>query len=372
MANKFTRYLSQFGAGVLQGLTNPKGIVGNWQHATRLFVDDTFRLAPRTKFLFYVRFELDKTALRAPAFTDRHTDEVGLLVKATDLPKYNFDTITKNQYNRKKIVYKQINYEPVTIQLHDDSAGIVNALWAIYYGYYIADRNLPDTAYGANHLRPKDANVLHDFRYGMDNGITTPLFKSISIYTMSRSRFLGYTLVNPRIKSWNHGQVDYSAGDTLSSQMTLEYEAVKYSAGIVTFGQPKGFATLHYDSVPSPLSVAGGGTSTILGPGGVLDGLESIFGDVVNGSTFDSPAGFLSTVVKGINTYKNFEGLSRDGIAAEVGNILINPANIQRGISTVGGIAGTVFPRNSNPGDTTTAGQRNVTGLATGFGGGIF
>ena len=369
MANKFTRFLTGLGTG----LTNPKGLVGNWQHATRLFVDDTFRLAPRTKFLFYVRFELDKSAMRAPAFTDRHADEVGLLVKATDLPKYTFDSVVKNQYNRKKIIYKQINYDPVTIQLHDDSAGIVNALWAIYYGYYIADRNLPDSAFKHDlALRGRDATKFHDFRYGLDNTITTPLFKSISIYTMSRSRFLGYTLINPKIKAWNHGSVDYSAGDTLSSAMTVEYEAVKYSAGNVTYGQPKGFATLHYDNVPSPLSVAGGGTSTLLGPGGVLDGLESIFGDLANGSTFDSPGGFLNTVIKGINTYKNFQGLSKDGIANEIGNVLSNPATIQRGISTVGGVVGAVFPKNTSTTETTTASQKSVTGLGTGYFGGTF
>ena len=104
MANKFTRFLT----GVGQGLTNPKGVWGNWQHATRLFIDDTMRLAPRTKFLFYVRFELDKTAIKAPQFTNRHADEIGFLVKATDLPKYNIESVTKNQYNRKKIIYKNL------------------------------------------------------------------------------------------------------------------------------------------------------------------------------------------------------------------------------------------------------------------------
>jgi hypothetical protein len=60
MANKFTRFLT----GVGEGLLTPKGQLANWQHATRLFIDDTMRLAPRTKFMFYVRFEIDKTLLK--------------------------------------------------------------------------------------------------------------------------------------------------------------------------------------------------------------------------------------------------------------------------------------------------------------------
>ena len=356
MANKYTRYLSDVGKGIFNGLTNPKGIVGNWQHATRLFIDDTYRLAPRTNYMFYVRFEIDKTAHRAPAFTARHGDEVGLLVKGTDLPKFNFDSVIKNQYNRKKIVYKNFNYEPVNITMHDDNAGIVNALWAIYYGYYIADRHNPQSAYSATHLRAVDTTA-DKFRYGMDNDITTPLFKSISIYTMSRRRFLGYTLVNPRIKSWNHGTVAYSEGGTLESTMTVEYEAVKYTTGKVARNSPKGFATLHYDNTPSPLSVAGGGVANLFGDGGVLDGIEEVFGDVENGSAFDSVGGFLGTAIKAVNTYKNIKGLSKEGLKAEALSVLTNPGNIA---SATSGIVGAIFPKTNGGEASTSASQKSM------------
>lgn len=357
MANKFTRFLT----GVGTGLTNPKGLVSNWQHATRLFIDDTYRLSPRTKFNYYVRFEIDKTAHKAPSFTARHGDEVGMLVKTADLPKYSFDSIVKNQYNRKRIIYKNINYEPVNITLHDDNAGIINALWAIYYGYYIADRQVPVSAYNDNKYRPTKT-PLDNFRYGMDNNISVGFFKSVSIYTMSRKRFLGYTLINPRIKAWNHGSVDYSANETLESTMTLEYEAVKYSAGNVSINNPKGFATLHYDLVPSPLSVAGGGVATLTGPGGVLDGLESIFGDLANGSTFESFGGFLGTAIKSVNTYKNLRGLSKEGLKQEAINILSNPANVATAVSTVGGVVGAVFPKSSTNTETTQASPKSLVG----------
>jgi hypothetical protein len=351
MANKFTRFLN----GVGRGLTQPKGIVGNWQHATRLFIDDTYRLSPRTKFLFYVSFEIDPTVHKNATFTNRHSSEVGLLVKSSDLPKYNFDSVVKNQYNRKKILYKQINYDPVNITLHDDSAGIVNAMWALYYSYYAVDRLNPTSAYESNHYR--DAGTAKDsFRYGLDNDRRTPFFRSINIYTMSRRRFLGYKLINPRIKSWNHGSVAYAEGDTLESQMSLEYEAVIYSGGNVSFNNPKGFATLHYDTVPSPLSVAGGGVSNLLGEGGVLDGLEQIFGDVSGGTAFGSAGGFLNTAIKAVNTYKNLSNLSTESLKQEAITILSNPAAIS---TAIGGISNTIFPKSSTVETTTTAVQKN-------------
>jgi hypothetical protein len=357
MANYFTRFLT----GVAEGILNPKGQQANWQHATRLFIDNTMRLAPRTKFNYYVRFELNKHAIRAPSFTNNHAEEIGLLVKSADLPKYSFDSVIKNQYNRKKIIYKQINYDPVSLAFHDDSAGVINAMWAIYYGYYIGDRQNPLAAYEANHLRPTKTPK-DNFRYGMDNDITEPFFKSVSIYTMSRRRFIGYTLVNPRIKSWSHGNMDYSVSEFNDNTMSLEYEAVKYSAGQVSYNSPKGFATLHYDSVPSPISVAGGGVATLTGDGGVLDGIEQVFGNLESGVAFDSFGGFLGTAIGTINTYKNFKQLSSAQLKSEAINILSNPGNIAGAVSTVGGVVGAIFPKSASTEPTTTGVQRKLTG----------
>ena len=155
--------------------------------------------------------------------------------------------------------------------------------------------------------------------------------------------------------------MNYSASEFNESTMTLEYEAVKYSTGNVSVGSPKGFATLHYDTVPSPLSVAGGGVATLTGEGGVLDGLQQIFGEVGSGAAFNTPGGFLGTVAKTINTYKNFQGLSTDQLASEAINILSNPANITAAASSVGGVVGAIFPKNSGTDTTTTATEKRLT-----------
>jgi hypothetical protein len=362
MANKFTRYLSEFGSGIVEGVTKPKGQLSNYRHASRLFVDNNLRLSPKTKFLYYVYFDINNAVRGMSPFTAKHGNEAGLLVKSAELPKFNFDSVTKNQYNRKKIVYKQINYEPISISMHDDSNAVINAMWALYYGYYVGDRHNPDAAYKPNHLRPTSTKS-DSFRYGLDNDRTeNNFFNSVTIYTMSRRRFVGYTLVNPKIKSWNHGGMDYSASEFNESQMTLEYEAVKYSTGNVSKGTPKGFADLHYDTVPSPLSIAGGGVSTLTGDGGVLDGLEQIFGDIGSGAAFDTPGGFIGTLAKTFNTYKNLKSLSKDQLAQEAINILSNPGNITAAAQRIGGVVGAIFPKSASTEATTKATQRNLVG----------
>lgn len=362
MANKFTRFLTGFGSGA----SNPKGISSDYRHATRLFIDDTFRLAPRTRFNYFVRFEIDKSAVKAPKFGNKEIEEFGMLVKSAGTPGYKFDTETLHQYNRKKIIYKMINYDSVDFTFHDDSAGVTNALWALYYGYYIADRKTASVRdIGANVIAPYEANhyrttgtPIDNFRYGLDNSISVDLLKSITIYTMSRRRFLSYTLVNPKIVSWSHTDLDYSDASTpAENSMSVEYESVIYGGGRVSADTVKGFADLHYDTTPSPLTVAGGGIEALTGDGGVLDGLESIFGAVGSGQAFDSPANFLSTAINAANVYKNAKNLSLDDIKNEAVNIISSP----QGVSTIAGIAGAVFPKNNTAEDETTATQKNLT-----------
>ncbi len=365
MANKFTRYLlgdGNFFKGLVGGIVKPKGMMADWQHASRVFVDDTFRLAPRHKFLYHAVFKIRKDAHTALGFSEKHAQEISVLVKTAELPKYNFDSVVKNQYNRKKLIYKNFNYEPVNFTFHDDNAGIINSLWAIYYAAYIQDRKLPTHAHRNDlNYRPSSTS-LDGFRYGLDNDKAVDFFESISIYTMSRQRFNGYTLINPRIKSWSHGNVSYAEGDTIESSMQIEYESVQYSSGSVSALKNQGFATLHYDFAPSPLSIQGGGTQTLFGESGVLGGIESIFGDVAGGATFNSPQGFLSTAIKTVNTYNNVKSLSKDGIARELGQIISSPAAVGGIVNTIGGIAGSVFPRNVPSGDSVVASVKKFFG----------
>jgi hypothetical protein len=339
MANKFTKFNKE----AANGITNPKGNMGDFQHASRLYVDNYFALAPRSKFMYHVVFEINPQALKSPVFATKHKQQIGLLVKSADLPKFTIDTVTKNQYNRKKVVQTNIYYDPVNLVFHDDNDGVSNALWSLYYGYYYRDRSLSINTYSANAYQ-KDT-----YRAGLDNNQSVPFFTSISIYTLSRRRFLGYTLVNPMITAWAHGQVSQSdASGGLENTMTLAYENVIYTGGSVSRGSPKNFAELHYDTLPSPLSVAGGGTASLTGSGGVLAGLEEVFGKVSNGEAFSTAGSFLSTAVAAINTYGNLKNLSKAGLKAEAINILTSPAGISGIVNTVGGVVGAVFPKSQN------------------------
>jgi hypothetical protein len=303
MANKFQRFLGDMALGLLA----PKGNMADFQHAARLYTDHTFRLAPKNKFLYYVVFNVNPDALNDVSFEDRHMLELNYLVKSADLPKYTLKTETLNQYNRKTNVYTGIQYDPVTLTLHDDNNGITNKLWALYYGYYIADRknavdpdaDISPIAFDRNTYSPKNKIP---FRYGLDNNSDEPFFNSIQLFTLSRQRFFSYLLCNPKITKWDHDTVNQSEGaGILENKMTIAYDAVIYNSGVVQEDEPAGFAVLHYDNTPSPIAGA-----EIL-----QNGIAGIFGDDFSLNGFGGGligglvGGLVQGLVGGISPYTN-------------------------------------------------------------------
>jgi hypothetical protein len=297
MSNKLNGFLGD----LLTGFLDPKGNLGDYQHASRLYVDDTFRLAPKTKFLYYAIFNINQAAMQDVSFQDRHQLELNYLVKSMDLPKYTIETTNLNQYNRKTNIYTKISYDPINITLHDDNNGITNSLWALYYGYYFADRlNTSDPystvapeAYMRNTYDPKET---FPFRYGLDNDSQEPFFNSIQLFVLSRQRFFSYMLCNPKITKWEHDNMSQSEGaGIVENKMTLAYDAVIYNSGVVDANaeDPAGFAVLHYDNVPSPIV-----NEEIL-----QSGIEGIFGDLFSLSSFSGPNTYLSST--SINPYQN-------------------------------------------------------------------
>ena len=55
-------FLKGFLDNVLKGTLNPKGNLADFAHASRLYVDDSFRLAPKQKFLYHVVFNINSDA----------------------------------------------------------------------------------------------------------------------------------------------------------------------------------------------------------------------------------------------------------------------------------------------------------------------
>jgi hypothetical protein len=143
------------------------------------------------------------------------------------------------------------------------------------------------------------------------------ILKFIKIYSLHQKRFTEYILVNPMITNFSHGQHSYaSTTEFMENTMTVEYETVLYNYGTVKAGaEPSGFATLDYDKQPSPLTPGGGGTASLLGPGGLLDSATGVGNSLSNGN-------FLGAGLIAAQSYNKLKGQNLGAMAgAELKNI---------------------------------------------------
>jgi hypothetical protein len=322
--------INNFLKGFQDGLPGMK----DYQHASRLYLDDNFKLMPKQKFLFHVVFNTDET-LFVDGFNANERYQLNMLVKACDLPKYNMSYEEKTQYNKKMYAGTRIAYEPVNITFHDDHADTVNAFWKKYYEYNIADSIGMNSDLTINNTK----DDYYDFgdarqttKFGMDTPRQRqkPYLKGIEIFVLHKKRFTSMTLVNPVIGSFSHDNLDQADGTgVMNNTMQILYETVIYKSGIVNKNNVPGFATINYDNSPSPLTILGGGTNSIFGPGGVVDGIGSVIRNVQSGN-------ILGAILGASNTYNNAKKIKKSAVKEELKGIA------KDGILEVGKQAGSI------------------------------
>jgi hypothetical protein len=318
----------------LQGFQDGLPGMKDYRHASRLYIDNNHKLMPKQKFLFHVVFNTDET-LFVDRFNSNESYELNMLVKSCDLPKYNMSVEEKTQYNKKMYAATRIAYEPVNITFHDDHADTVNAFWKKYYEYHIAD----SVSMNSDLQIAETKDDLYDWgdkrttnKFGMDtpNQRKRPYLKGIEIFVLHKQRFTSMTLVNPVIGSFSHDNLDQADGaGVMSNTMQILYETVIYKSGIINRNNVPGFATIHYDNEPSPLTVLGGGTNSIFGPGGVVDGIGSVIRNVQSGN-------ILGAILSASNTYNNAKKIKKKDVKEELKGIA------KEGVLEVGKQAGSI------------------------------
>ena len=320
----------------LKGIQNGQPGMKDFRHASRLYIDDNYRLMPKQKFMFHVMIQTDESMF-VNGYNPQEDVQLDMLVKTCDLPRYGMNLEELVQYNKKSYVATRIQYEPVNITFHDDHADTVNAFWKKYYEYHIADSvNAGTSGLTISDTKDNAYDDIRDRRQFSKFGLDTPkkkkkpYLKSIIIFLLHKQRFTSMQLVNPVIGSFAHDTVDNADGaGTLSNVMQVYYETVLYDSGTVNKTDMPGFATLNYDNEPSPLSVLGGGTNSIFGPGGVVDGIGSVFKNVREGNV-------LGAILGASNTYNNAKKIKKKDAKEELKGIA------KKGILEVGKQAGTL------------------------------
>lgn len=320
-----------------------------YDHATKLFVADNLRLAPKQSFLFYVVLNVNQSigntlysmfggSTSNPSSQSLNEQyEAGLMVKRIDLPKFTINTKTYNAYNRKNIVTNTIQYDAITVTFHDDAADVVTRFWNDYYTYYFRDSDYDPTLYGVPHKYQNRQRTKWGFT--PINRQLTPFLRDIQIFSLHNKRFTEYKLINPFITSWRHGEHDANgSNETMINTMTVNYETVKYRTGTVNPVDVNGFAVLHYDNFNSPISDS---VTNIYSNAGIIGAIGTAGSqDLARPDGQGSGRGIFSSMLQAYNLYNtikssNFKALAGTTVG-QLGAQAINGAlngSISGGIS---------------------------------------
>jgi len=298
-----------------------------YTHASKLFLADNFRLAPKQSFLYYVCINIDKDTLQNILITTQSINtsvssqtlleqyEAGLMAKRVDLPKFNIGSKTLNSYNRKNIVQTNISYDPITISFHDDAADIVTNFWNDYYTYYYRDSDYDATLYQTPHKY--NPRLRSNWGFNPRNSSATPFLRNIQIFSLHNKRFTEYLLINPYITGWRHGEHNSSGGgDTLENTMTVAFETVKYKTGYVNPVDVNGFAVLHYDNFDSPISTS---VTNIYSDSGIVGALADGAKDLARPPGTGSGRGVFGSV---LDAYRLYNGAKNANFGTLIGTTI--------------------------------------------------
>jgi len=336
----------------------------DYQHASRTFRSGNYKLLPKFKNQWYISFEFNSAALNiltdlfdeigagqgssvyrisSGDITDKVT--ISVLAKTVKLPSYRFDVKRYNQYNKQFLSVNKIQYEPVSIEFHDDSLNVVRGWWDAYYMYYVQDsryRNYATMTGSTQGLKvpsqwdKQGKNSLYGAQFDQHWGVDTvqqqsdngqsldrivDFFESIKIYHFSRPVAAGteedgfphyaeYTLVNPVISAFEHDTLETSSSEPTANRMSIEYETVLYAQGkidenlenLATF---KKIHSTYRDRAKSPLQSP---TASLLGGTGLLNTATGLISGLQGGTV--SPLQAALTVGKTVATWKQSGGVT--------------------------------------------------------------
>ena len=188
---------------------------------------ETWDGVDKPKFLYYIKFVKSNNTSGG---TD-YTKSIGILAKHIDRPGFKLDTETLNQYNKKRIVQKRIEYDPVSVTFHDTVDNKVAHMVEDYIRFYYGD---PRNKSAIDWKWDQYANEM-SMGQGGDWGFIPPkdtsfanYFSHIEFYYLYGGRYTQYDIINPKIESYTPSDMEYSDSVGAEIQVRFIHEGIVY------------------------------------------------------------------------------------------------------------------------------------------------
>lgn len=215
----------------------PRFYFRDWRNADKFKPNAT---PPRQDFQGFVDFSFNPEVLSIIDGSELRS-QISSLVQTAELPSVTFRTEVKNQYNIKRIAQTGIDFSDVKIEVLDTVDNEWLLVFMKYFAFHYAQpRNR--TSRGNGTIRDRIAagyeenqktltksssfmsSSFNSGDAGLDIGSIGQFINQISLVTYHGGKGVEYILLNPVIKEFTPGGIDYSSSNVRKFSMTFEYE----------------------------------------------------------------------------------------------------------------------------------------------------
>ena len=161
-------------------------------------------------------------------------------VKQIDGPKVNFQYDTLNQYNRKRNVYRRVDYDPVSLRFYDTMNNTALKFWRYLYELNLKDGTNRAPEYGGTRPGKKglysqnpltsENEFMFEHNFGLESSVSggTYPIKSLDLFIVHGGKYNLIRFVHPKVISMDHDVLSYESSSPIEIGLQFAYETVVY------------------------------------------------------------------------------------------------------------------------------------------------
>jgi len=193
---------------------------------------------------FYVVFNLyplvnDDFLVPKYDFLKVYRDRLHFLCHTVEGPKFQIQQDVINQYNRKRVINRKVDYDPLSLRMYDTVDGLGLKFIKMLYEFEFQNARLytpsghhAETPGGANRDNFQESILTnedqfkknHNFGMRAQPNHTHRLIKSIDLYQLAGTFWSRAKMIHPRLSRMDMDQFDYSSSAVTNISIGFQYE----------------------------------------------------------------------------------------------------------------------------------------------------
>tara|TARA_B100000073_G_scaffold87185_1_gene67936 strand:- start:1318 stop:2595 length:1278 start_codon:yes stop_codon:yes gene_type:complete len=177
-------------------------------------------------------------------------DRLHFLCHTAEGPKFQIQQDVMNQYNRKRVINRKIDYDPMSVRMYDTVDGLGLKFAKMLYEFEFQNARLytpkghPADGPGGPNRDNYQESVLtnenqfrrtHNFGMIAQENHSHRLIKSIDLYQLQGKLYSRATMIHPRLTRMDMDQFDYSSSAITNISLSFQYENLMFDDVAVNY-----------------------------------------------------------------------------------------------------------------------------------------